>query len=60
MAWLYGFNMHMITNHLDDIVAANLTPANTDDSKPVRELPKGLFDKLLQIKAISLRRLLTI
>ncbi len=38
--------MHIITNHLGDIVAAKLTPANTDDRKPVRELSKGLFDKL--------------
>ncbi|WP_434340610.1 IS982 family transposase [Motilimonas cestriensis] len=46
MGWFYGFKLHIITNHLGDIVAAKLTPANTDDRKPVRELSKGLFDKL--------------
>ncbi|ENM5740627.1 IS982 family transposase, partial [Vibrio mimicus] len=40
MGWFYGFKLHIITNHLGDIVAAKLTPANTDDRKPVRELSK--------------------
>ena len=31
MGWFYGFKLHIITNHLGDIVAAKLTPANTDD-----------------------------
>ncbi len=46
MGWFYGFKLHIITNHLGDIVAAKLTPANVDDRKPVRELSKGLLDKL--------------
>ncbi|TOL43200.1 IS982 family transposase, partial [Vibrio parahaemolyticus] len=46
MGWFYGFKLHIITNHLGDIVAAKLTSANTDDRKPVRELSKGLLDKL--------------
>ncbi len=46
MGWFYGFKFHIITNHLGEIVAAKLTSANTDDRKPVRELSKGLFDKL--------------
>ncbi|ENM5769360.1 IS982 family transposase [Vibrio mimicus] len=46
MGWFYGFKLHIITNHLGDIVAAKFTPANTDDRKPVRELSKGLLDKL--------------
>lgn len=46
MGWFYGFKLHIITNHLGDIVAAKLSPANTDDRKPVRELSKGLLDKL--------------
>lgn len=46
MGWFYGFKLHIITHHLGDIVAAKLTPANTDDRKLVREMSKGLFDKL--------------
>lgn len=46
MGWFYGFKLHIITNHIGDIVAAKLTPANTDDRAPVRELSEGLLDKL--------------
>ena len=46
MGWFYGFKLHIIVNHLDDIVAAKLTTGNVDDRKPVRELSKGLLDKL--------------
>jgi len=46
MGWFYGFKLHIIVNHLGDIVAAKLTTGNIDDRKPVRELSKGLLDKL--------------
>lgn len=46
MGWFYGFKLHIIVNHLGDIVAAKLTPGNIDDSAPVRALSKGLLDKL--------------
>ncbi|MDE1486574.1 IS982 family transposase [Xenorhabdus bovienii] len=46
MGWFYGFKLHLVINHLGEIVAAKLTPANVDDRTPVRELSKGLFDKL--------------
>lgn len=31
MVWFYGFKLHIITNHLGEIIAAKLIPANTDD-----------------------------
>jgi hypothetical protein len=46
MGWFCGFKLHIITNHLGDIVASKFTPANTDDRMPVREWSKGLLDKL--------------
>ena len=46
MGWFYGFKLHIIVNHLGDIVAAKLTTGNTDDRKPVRELSKSLIDRL--------------
>lgn len=46
MGWFYGFKLHIIVNHLGDIVAAKLTTGNTDDRKPVKELSKGLIDRL--------------
>ncbi|SFU96562.1 IS982 family transposase [Xenorhabdus koppenhoeferi] len=46
MGWFYGFKLHMIINHQGEIVAVKLTPANIDDRAPVKELSKGLLDKL--------------
>ena len=51
MGWFYGFKLHIITNHIGDIVATTFTPANTDDRKPVRKLSKGLLDKLYADKS---------
>ena len=38
--------LHINVNHLGDIVAAKLTTGNTTDRKPVKELSKGLIDRL--------------
>ena len=46
MGWFYGFKLHIIVNHVGDIVAAKLTAANVDDRKPVPALAKGLSGKL--------------
>lgn len=46
MGWFYGFKLHLIVNHLGDIVSLKLTPGNVDDRKPVPELAKDLTDKL--------------
>jgi len=43
MGWFYGFKLHIIVNHLGDIVAAKLTIGNVDNRKLVRELSKGLL-----------------
>ena len=46
MGWFYGFKLHIIVNHLGDILAAKITPANVDDRRPVPELAKGVIGKL--------------
>jgi hypothetical protein len=46
MGWFYGFKLHIIVNHLGDILAAKITPANVDDRKPVPELAQGVIGKL--------------
>ncbi len=46
MGWSYGFKLHIIVNHLGDIVAVKLTTGNVDDRKPVQALSKSLLDKL--------------
>jgi len=46
MGWFFGFKLHLIVNHLGDIVAAKLTPANVDDRAPVPEMANTLPDRL--------------
>lgn len=46
MSWFYGFKLHLIINHLGEIVAATLTPGNVDDRTPARELAEGLTGRL--------------
>ncbi len=46
MGWFYGFKLHIIVNHLGEIVAAKLTAANVDDRVPVKELAEGLTGQL--------------
>lgn len=46
MGWFYGFKLHLIVNHLGEIVAAKVTTANVHDTKPVEELASNLPDKL--------------
>lgn len=46
MGWFYGFKLHLVVNHLGDIIAVKLTPGNADDRQPVPELAKDLPDRL--------------
>ena len=42
MGWFYGFKLHLILNGTGDILDVVLTPANTDDRKPLWEMnPDG-------------------
>ncbi len=60
MGWFYGFKRHIIVNHVGDILAAKITPANVDDRKPVPELAKELSGNYTVIKAISVKHCLVI
>ncbi len=40
--WFFGFKLHLIINHLGEILSFRLTPGNTDDRKPLPELIKDL------------------
>lgn len=44
--WYFGFKLHLIINDKGELLAASLTPGNTDDRKPVPEMTKALFGKL--------------
>ena len=46
MGWFFGFKLHVIVNHLGDIVSVKLTPANVDDRTPVPDMANELVDRL--------------
>ena len=46
MGWFFGFKLHLVFNHLNEIVAVKLTPGNVSDTAPVPSLVKGLSGKL--------------
>lgn len=46
MGWSFGFKLHLIINHLGEIVALKLTKGNVDDRQPVSEMSESLFGKL--------------
>ncbi len=46
LCWYYGFKLHLIINDRGELLALKLTPANTDDRKPVPDLTSGLLGKL--------------
>jgi transposase len=45
--WFYGFKLHLVINDRGELLALRLTPGNVDDRRPVPELVKGLFGKLI-------------
>jgi Transposase DDE domain len=45
--WFYGFKLHLVINDRGELLSLRLTPGNTDDRRPVPELVKGLFGKLI-------------
>ena len=46
VGWYFGFKLHLIINDQGELLAAALTPGNTDDRKPVPQMTKNLFGKL--------------
>ncbi len=47
MGWFYGFKLHLIVNDQGELLALQLTPGNTDDRKPVPQMTKKLWGKLV-------------
>ncbi|MEX0447555.1 IS982 family transposase [Xenorhabdus sp. SGI246] len=46
MGWFYGFKLHLVVNHLGEILALKVTPGNVSDRELVRELSKDLTGSL--------------
>jgi hypothetical protein len=47
MGWFFGFKLHLVVNDRGELLASQITPASTDDRKPVPGLCKRLFGKLI-------------
>lgn len=46
MGWFYGFKLHLIVNHLGELLSFKITKGNTDDRVPVMNLCKNISGKL--------------
>ena len=46
VGWYFGFKLHIVINDSGELIALALTPANTDDRKPIRDMTKDLLGKL--------------
>ena len=57
LGWFYGFKLHLIVNTDGELLAAEMTPGNTNDRKPVLKLTQGLFGKLYADKGYVSDRL---
>ena len=55
--WFFGFKLHMIFNTRGELVRLVVTPGNTDDRSPVREMVKGLTTKLIGDKGYISKKL---
>lgn len=47
MGWFYGLKLHTVVNHRGEIVALTITSGDADDRKPVPNLVKNIFGKLI-------------
>lgn len=48
--WFFGFKLHLVFNDRGELLNFALTPGNVDDRKPVPQLVKQLFGKLVADK----------
>ncbi len=46
MDWFYGFKLHLLIDHIGEIISMKTTPSNTNDRTPIPELCKNLNGKL--------------
>jgi hypothetical protein len=45
--WFFGFKLHLVINDCGELLSLRLTPGNVDDRRPMPELVKSLFGKLI-------------
>jgi hypothetical protein len=47
LGWFYGFKLHLLVNDQGELIAYCLTPGKVDERKPVPQLAKELWGKLV-------------
>lgn len=47
IGWFYGFKLHLVINHLGELMSVHITAGNIDDRKPVSRMVNTLKGKLL-------------
>ena len=47
MGWFYGFKLYLIVNDQGELLTVQLSPGNSDDRKPVPQMTKTLWGKLV-------------
>lgn len=57
MGWFYGFKLHLVINHLGEIMSFCLTKGNVDDRAPVENLSKDLKGRLFGDKGYISKKL---
>ena len=50
MGWFYGFKLHLIVNDQGELLAVQRTPGNIDDRKPVPQVTRNLWGKLVGVR----------
>ena len=46
VGWFYGFKLHLVINHLGELLGIRLTPGNIDDRQPVPAMVKDMWGEL--------------
>jgi len=44
--WFYGFKLHLLCNHLGELISCSITAGNIDDRTPVLNMTDGVFGKV--------------
>jgi transposase len=55
--WFFGFKLHLVINHLGELLGVKLTPGNVDDRKPLGDFADRLFGKLYADQGYIAQRL---
>lgn len=42
MGWFFGFKLHLVINHLGELIVFCVTKGNVDDRRPLEQLFKNL------------------